>query len=132
MNVWCHFTPDQANRMLPLVRVIVRDIQEKGAELRSLGSEGRGPCPRFQKKMSQIAEFIEELEELGCFYRDSGYHMGLVVFPALINGQEVYLCWQSDEEAVAHYHRLDEGFAARRRIPPNWYSTGRFPAALEA
>ena len=77
--------------------------------------------------MGQIAELVEELEDLGCFYRDGGYHDGLVVFPALINGQDILLCWRSDEDAVTHYHRQDEGFAGRRRIPPNWYATGRLP-----
>lgn len=127
MNVTRYFTPDEANRMLPLVRAIVRDIQERGDELRSLGSEGRGCSPRFQKAMAKIAELVEELESLGCSYRDGGYHDGLVVFPALINGQEILLCWRSDEDAVAHYHRQDEGFAGRRRIPPNWFGSGRLP-----
>ncbi len=127
MNVWRYFTPDEANRMLPLVRVIVRDIQEKGDALRSLGSEGRGKSPRFQAVMDEIAELVAELEDLGCFYRDGGFQTGLVVFPALINGQIFYLCWQSDEPSVSHYHRQDEGFAGRRRIPPNWYAGGPLP-----
>ena len=117
-----YFTPDEANHMLPLVRVIVRDILEKGNDLRALGTEGRGVSPRFQKAMAEITAFVAELEELGCFYKDIGFQTGLVDFPALINGQEIYLCWQSDEETIVHYHRHDEGFAARRRIPPNWYA----------
>lgn len=113
--------------MLPLVRAIVRDIQEKGEALRSIGNEGRGSSPRFQSAMDEIAQLIAELESLGCFYKDNGFHVGLVVFPALINGQVILLCWQSDEDAVTHYHRQDEGFAGRRRIPPNWFAAGQLP-----
>ncbi|MFT4639553.1 MAG: hypothetical protein ACI8T1_002878 [Verrucomicrobiales bacterium] len=118
-----YFTPEEANQMLPLVRSIVRDISEKADELRSFGSEGRGVSQRFQKTMTEISELIGELEALGCFYKDLGFHMGLVDFPALIKGQELYLCWRSEEESVVHYHRPDEGFAAKRRIPPNWYAS---------
>jgi hypothetical protein len=127
MNVTRYFTPEEANQMLPLIRSIVGDIQEKGEALRSLGAEGRGKSPRFQRAMEDIGNLIKELEALGCGYTDGGYHDALVVFPALINGQNFWLCWRSDEAAVTHYHRQDEGFAGRRRIPPNWYATGQFP-----
>ncbi len=127
MQVSRYFTPDEANQMLPLVRSIVRDIQEKGDDLRALGWEGRGNSPRFQKALAETAGLVHELESLGCAYKDVGYHDGLVVFPALINGQHVWLCWRSDEEMVVHYHRQDEGYAGRRRIPPNWYRAGQCP-----
>ena len=123
MKAMRYFTPDQASHMLPLVRAIVRDILEKGNDLRSLGTEGRGVSPSFQKAMAEITSLVGELEELGCSYKDIGFQTGLVDFPALINGQEIYLCWQSDEDAIVHYHRHDEGSAARRRIPPNWYAS---------
>ena len=123
MKATRYFTPDQANHMLPLVRAIVWDILEKGNDLRSLGTEGRGVSPRFQRAMAGITSLVAELEELGCSYKDIGFQTGLVDFPALISGQEIYLCWQSDEDAIVHYHRADEGFAARRRIPPNWYAS---------
>ncbi len=115
--------------MLPLVRAIVRDILERGDILRSLGSEGRGVSPRFQKAMDDISALTQELEDLGCRYKDAGFCLGMVDFPACINGQEILLCWQSDEDLVCHYHRKDEGYAGRRRIPPNWYANGQFPVA---
>ena len=125
-----HFTPQEANKMLPLIRVIVRDILEKGEALRALGTEGRGVSPRFNKTMGEIQILVGELEELGCTYKDIGFHKGLVDFPALINGHEIFLCWESDEPSVMHYHRHDEGFAARRRIPPNWYASSAPPPSM--
>ena len=73
MKAMRYFTPDQANHMLPLVRAIVRDILEKGNDLRSLGTEGRGVSPRFQKAMTEITGLVGELEELGCSYKDIGF-----------------------------------------------------------
>jgi hypothetical protein len=41
---------------------------------------------------------------------------GLVDFPALRAGEEIYLCWLVDEAEIGHWHELDAGFAGRRRI----------------
>lgn len=41
---------------------------------------------------------------------------GLVDFPAMRNGQEVQLCWRLGEPSVAHWHTVDGGFGARRRL----------------
>jgi hypothetical protein len=41
---------------------------------------------------------------------------GLVDFPALIAGREVYLCWVDDEPAVAHWHEIEAGFRGRRPL----------------
>lgn len=38
---------------------------------------------------------------------------GLVDFPALLDGREVFLCWEEGEEAVEYWHELDSGFAGR-------------------
>jgi hypothetical protein len=60
---------------------------------------------------------MEELEEIGCFYKDWNFSIGLVDFPAIINGEEVYLCWKTDEEKIIYYHRIHEGFSGRKLIP---------------
>ena len=41
---------------------------------------------------------------------------GLVDFPSLIDGREVYLCWLLDEPAVGHWHGVEAGFAGRRPL----------------
>jgi hypothetical protein len=41
---------------------------------------------------------------------------GLVDFPALVSGRQVWLCWRSGEAAVAFWHNVDEGFAGRRPL----------------
>jgi hypothetical protein len=41
---------------------------------------------------------------------------GLVDFPALLDGQEVLLCWRQGEERIAHYHGSEDGFAGRRKL----------------
>ena len=41
---------------------------------------------------------------------------GLLDFPALRDGDEVELCWQVGEDAVAYWHGIGEGFAGRKPI----------------
>ena len=60
---------------------------------------------------------LDEFEQLGCFYKDWNFEFGLVDFPAIIDGEEVFLCWKSDEETLGWYHPVEEGFSARKAIP---------------
>jgi hypothetical protein len=43
--------------------------------------------------------------------------MGLVDFPAWIDGEEVLLCWKMGEERVGYYHGLNDGYRGRKPIP---------------
>ena len=119
------FTPAQANRTLPLVRKIVRDILEAGGRLRTLAAtiHERGGRPeddereRFEAIKDELGALMQELEAIGCTYKDWGFEMGLVDFPARIDGKNVLLCWRSDEPQVLWYHGNQDGFAGRRAIP---------------
>ena len=41
---------------------------------------------------------------------------GLVDFPAMLGGKEVFLCWEQDEEDIEFWHELDAGYAGRERL----------------
>ncbi len=120
MNAVKVLTPREANRTLPLVRRIVQDIQATGQKLRQtvaeLGQEAEGD-PDVQKLMAELEDLYEELNRIGCFYQDPNFTVGLVDFPAVIEGEEVLLCWRSDEPEVAHYHGLKAGYTGRKPIP---------------
>jgi hypothetical protein len=57
---------------------------------------------------------FEQLEELEVLVRD--LDRGLVDFPAVVDGHEVYLCWSLEEPEVRHWHGLESGFAGRRPL----------------
>jgi hypothetical protein len=42
----------------------------------------------------------------------------LLDFPAIIDNQDVYLCWKLGEDRIRFYHRQDEGFAGRKPLDP--------------
>lgn len=113
------FTPAEANRTLPLVKRIVADILERGQELRQLSTKPRDNAPtgRVRELEKELTELMQEVAEVGCDYKDFGFEAGLVDFPSQIDGDDVLLCWKSDEAAVTWYHGLEDGFAGRQPIP---------------
>ncbi|HEY8089905.1 MAG TPA: DUF2203 domain-containing protein [Polyangiaceae bacterium] len=57
-----------------------------------------------------------EIEEMGAVLKDP--RQGLLDFYGQVDGKLVWLCWRYGEDAVTHYHGLDEGFSGRRPIEP--------------
>jgi len=78
--------------------------------------------PGVKKLAAQLNGFMAELEEIGCYYKDWNFSIGLVDFPAIIDGQEVFLCWRSDEDNVIYYHEIEAGYAGRKLIPEKYIS----------
>ena len=116
-----YFTPLEARKTLPLVRKIVKDILDTSREMRLIADEVSGQVekdPRIQKMADDIENFMAELEDIGCFFKDWNFQIGLVDFPAMIDGKEVFLCWRSDEDDITYYHEFEAGFAGRKLIPP--------------
>ena len=115
-----YWTPKEAEKTLPLVKQIVKDILEKGHMVKTIAESMGGDVAEnaeAQKYISEINGFIKELEEIGCSFKDWNFSVGLVDFPAIINDEEVELCWRSDEEHILFYHGLEEGYRGRKRIP---------------
>ncbi|MGD8778793.1 MAG: DUF2203 family protein [Ignavibacteria bacterium] len=48
--------------------------------------------------------------------------MGLVDFPPIINSEEVFLCWRSDENNIEFYHKVEDGgYEGKKRIPKEFF-----------
>ena len=107
------FTQREAESALPLVRQIVTDVLETARKIREL-DESDGEQPRLQ---AELEEHLLELEDMGCFFKDWNFSTGLVDFPAVIDGETVFLCWRSDESELAWYHPIEEGYQGRRPLP---------------
>ena len=126
------FTVDEANRTLPLVRPIVRDLLSEHAAWRreidryelaimtDPGEDGVEPEEAAEARAAaeahavRIDAFLRELEGIGCLFK--GFDGGLVDFLSLRDDRPVYLCWRHGEDRVAHWHETDGGFDGRRPI----------------
>ena len=114
------FTPGEANKTLPLVKRIVSDIVDIGRRLRQMAATLGPNADEDEEVKRLLVEFqgvLREMEQLGCSYKDYNFEIGLVDFPAVIDGEAVVLCWRSDEPSVMFYHGLYAGFAGRKAIP---------------
>ncbi len=69
---------------------------------------------RLSDARSRLGRLVEEVESTGCLIKDLG--QGLIDFPAIRNGEEVFLCWKLGEPGIAYWHGLEEGFRGRRPI----------------
>jgi hypothetical protein len=122
-----YFTPVEASKTLPLVKKIVKDILDTSREMRlfaeELDDEYIKYDPGIKKMADDINGFMAELEEIGCFYKDWNFTIGLVDFPAVINNKEVMLCWRSDEDEIKFYHNIDAGYSGRKPIPRTYLNS---------
>ena len=69
---------------------------------------------RMQGLIDQMAAGVARIDALGLTLRDIEH--GLVDFPALVAGRQVWLCWQRGEPAIGWWHGLDTGFSGRRPL----------------
>ncbi len=76
------------------------EIQETQAELESIGSD--------------VRTLVDEITGEGIIVRDIS--QGLVDFPHMREGREVYLCWIGGEESIGFWHETDRGFMHRQPL----------------
>ena len=63
---------------------------------------------------AKLRTAIEGVQEFGCVGKD--LDMGLIDFPTLLRGVEVYLCYKLGESKIEFWHGVDEGFRGRKAI----------------
>jgi hypothetical protein len=68
----------------------------------------------MQGIVDQMAAAVARIDALGITLRD--IERGLIDFPALASGRQVWLCWELGELQVGYWHELDTGFGSRRPL----------------
>lgn len=121
-----YFSVGQANRALTLVRRVVADVVRDYRRLRELhetcraldargrAAEAESARRSYASVTDHLSELKEELEKIGCELKDC--RLGLIDFPARLEGREIYLCWKLGEEKVAYWHELNAGYAGRKPL----------------
>jgi len=64
--------------------------------------------------LANIRELLREFETREIIIKD--LERGLIDFPALIGGKEVFLCWEKDEDDIEYWHDIDSGYAGREPL----------------
>jgi hypothetical protein len=62
----------------------------------------------------ELQAAANELDAMEVIVRD--LERGLVDFPAIRDGREIYLCWEEGEDELSHWHEIDAGFSGRQDL----------------
>lgn len=129
-----HFTLEEAERLLPRVEEDLRQAMTLRAEYGKAEAEiesilrrvallggsvvNHQHVVRLQSRRealgARLKEVIQGIHEYGCLVKD--LEIGLIDFPTLFRGEEVYLCWRMGEEGIQFWHRVEEGYRGRKKI----------------
>jgi hypothetical protein len=128
------FTLSQAEKLLPEVESAIREAIARKAEYQRGEAEWQSFARRLmlmggvqvdraqaieQKSLREAAgarlkDSVEKIHEFGCLVKD--LDVGLIDFPTLWKGEEVYLCWKLGERGIHFWHGVHEGFRGRKPI----------------
>ena len=120
-----HYTRDEARALLPQLRQWLAELNHLREEcdryekrLGGLTAEGDDTggetVNQWIRTLAGMRAVLGEFQQREIFIKDLS--RGLVDFPALIGGREVFLCWESDEDDIEFWHDLDAGYGGRERI----------------
>jgi hypothetical protein len=120
-----HYTIEEARALLPQIRQwLKRIVQFRAAlekldqRLTALAAPGRdlgGPVVHeWVRTLANIKEDLLEFQRREIQIKD--LDRGLLDFPAIIGGKEVFLCWEQDEDDIEFWHDLDAGYAGREPL----------------
>ena len=120
-----HYTLEEARALLPQIRewfALLDQAQEEmeGIEKRlaSLTEEGRDlggeTVDRWAKTLAKLRCLLHEFQSREIQVKD--LQRGLIDFPALREGREVFLCWEKDEEDIENWHDIDTGYSGREPL----------------
>jgi hypothetical protein len=120
-----HYTLEEARELLPQVREWLKRLNELrqnldrfDKRLTSLMSPGHDVggdlVNRWIRTLASMQEVLAEFQQRQIQIKD--VERGLIDFPAVIGGKEVFLCWEQDEDDIEFWHDLDTGFAGREHI----------------
>lgn len=121
-----YFTLPEANETLNSIRPLVDEIQVIRQAIlknqpeawpaieKSAGNGGNRALSNMVKDFEKLDTMVHQIQDLGVLIKD--INLGLLDFPALRDGQEVYLCWQYGEGEIAFWHEVEAGFAGRQPI----------------
>jgi len=120
-----HYTREEARALLPEIRLWLKRIatlretlekyeQRVTALMADRNDVGGETVNSLVRTLADIREVFCEFQKRDIQIKD--LERGLIDFPAIIGGKEVFLCWEQDEDDIEFWHELDAGFAGREPL----------------
>lgn len=120
------FSVDEANATLEMIRPLVAEMLELRQSLlarqaqavpgmrQAKGNGGNQVASQLVEDFARLESLIQRIQETGAQVKD--VNTGLLDFPTLRDGRQVYLCWRYNEPSVQFWHDIDAGFAGRQAL----------------
>ncbi len=120
-----HYTREEARALLPEIRRwlerlsrLRKQVEKFEGRLSQMAAQsadmGGETVNNWIRALADMQEVLVEFQRREIFIKD--LDRGLIDFPAIIGGREVFLCWESDEDDIEFWHDLESGFAGRERL----------------
>jgi hypothetical protein len=121
-----YFTLQQANETLEDIRPLMEEIQEIRRMIlarkpeywstieRAAGNGGSQAASKLVEEFDRLDLLVRQIQQTGALFKD--INLGLLDFPALKDGREVYLCWKYGENDIDYWHEIEAGYAGRQPI----------------
>ncbi len=120
-----HYTRAEARALIPQLREWLRLLVETRDQLGQLDQRlsqrfaggcdvGGNTANDWVRAVCALKKGLAQFQQREIQVKD--LDRGIIDFPALIGGREVFLCWEKDEDDIEFWHDLDAGYAGRERL----------------
>jgi hypothetical protein len=66
------------------------------------------------RALAGMQQLLAEFQQRQILIKDLS--RGLIDFPAIVGGKEIFLCWESDEDDIEFWHDLETGYGGREKL----------------
>ncbi len=115
-----YFTLEEANAQLGRLSDLFGQVLQLRAQIKTISTRvdqkhaSERELAILNGLVEAAGEVVQEISGTGCVIKDLA--QGLVDWPALHEGREVWLCWRYGEPEVSYWHDMHAGFAGRRPV----------------
>jgi len=120
-----HYTREEARALLPLINEwldklnhLRSDLEKQEKRLNGLMTAGEDLGGSLVNKWVKLLADLQGV--LVEFYRREiqvkDVERGLIDFPSILAGKEVFLCWEKGEPDIEFWHDLNTGYAGREKL----------------
>ena len=120
-----HYTLAEARAMMPKIREWLDSMVQLRREYAEISKRvdsmmnaqsdvGGDSVIQSIQLLSDIQSILGEFKKHEIFIKDT--ERGLVDIPSRRGSREVFLCWETSEDDIAHWHELDTGYDHREPL----------------
>ena len=120
-----HYARDEARALMPQLRLWLNELREvrerlarqdeRFSQMLGEGCDLGGELVNdWLRQLATLRKLLYRFETLEIQVKD--IDRGLVDFPAIIGGREVFLCWEQDEDDIEYWHDIETGYAGREKL----------------